>query len=84
MTHYQPAVIVDSGASYMGLPANKLADKLIENNAVSWGDCTYEQHDNDNFFKKEAAAMLRKQQAEIEVLKKQLAVVMEANQRSRP
>ena len=27
--------------------ANELADKLLENNAVSWGNCTYEQHDNE-------------------------------------
>jgi hypothetical protein len=51
--------------------ANELADKLLENNAVSWGDCTYEQHDNDKYFKTEAATMLRQQQAEIEALKKE-------------
>ena len=48
--------------------ANELADKLLENNAVSWGDCTYEQHDNDKHFKTEAATMLRNQQALIENL----------------
>ena len=49
--------------------ANELADKLLENNAVSWGDCTYEQHDNDKHFKTEAATMLRQQQIAIEALK---------------
>jgi hypothetical protein len=53
--------------------ANELADKLLENNAVSWGNCTYEQHDNDKHFKTEAATMLRQQQAEIEALKQILA-----------
>ena len=48
--------------------ANELADKLLENNAVSWGDCTYEQHDNDKYFKTEAATMLRQQQEKIEDL----------------
>ena len=47
--------------------ANELADKLLENNAVSWGDCTYEQHDNDKYFKTEAATMLRKQQTDLDI-----------------
>lgn len=51
------------------MTANELADKLLENNAVSWGDCTYEQHDNDKYFKTEAATMLRQQQEEIEYWK---------------
>jgi hypothetical protein len=45
--------------------ANELADKLLENNAVSWGNCTYEQHDNDKHFKTEAATMLRQQAKEL-------------------
>ena len=53
--------------------ANELADKLLENNAVSWGNCTYEQHDNDKHFKTEAATMLRPQQEEIKDLKQQVA-----------
>ena len=53
--------------------ANELADKLLENNAVSWGNCTYEQHDNDKHFKTEAATMLRQQQEEIKDLKQQVA-----------
>ena len=53
--------------------ANELAEKLLENNAVSWGSCTYEQHDNDKYFKNEAATMLRQQQAEIEALKERCA-----------
>jgi ElaB/YqjD/DUF883 family membrane-anchored ribosome-binding protein len=50
------------------MTANELADKL-ENNTTLWGDCTYEQHDNDKYFKEQAATMLRQQQAEIEKLK---------------
>ena len=49
--------------------ANELADKL-ENNITSWGDCTHEQHDNDKYFKEQAATMLRQQATEIEQLKK--------------
>ena len=51
------------------MTANELADKLIESNSVSWGSCTHEQHDNDKYFKEQAATMLRQQQAEIEALK---------------
>ena len=51
------------------MTANELADKLIESNSVSWGSCTHEQHDNDKYFKEQAATMLRQQQAEIEQLK---------------
>ena len=47
----------------------QLADKLVESNSVSWGSCTHEQHDNDKYFKEQAATMLRQQQAEIEALK---------------
>ena len=50
------------------MTANELADKL-ENNTVSWGDCTHEQHDNDKYFKEQAVTMLRQQQEEIEALK---------------
>jgi hypothetical protein len=50
------------------MTANELADKL-ENNTVSWGDCTHEQHDNDKYIKEQASAMLRQQQAEIESLR---------------
>ena len=49
--------------------ANELAD-LIE-----CACCAYQ---------KEAGAMLRQQQAEIEALKQQLAIIVEANTRSRP
>ena len=49
--------------------ADELADALVESNSVSWGSCTHEQHDNDKYFKEQAAAMLRQQQAEIEALK---------------
>ena len=52
------------------MTANELADKLIENNSVPWGSCTHEQHDNDKYFKEQAATMLRQQQSEIEALKK--------------
>jgi hypothetical protein len=34
--------------------------------------------------REEISTMLRQQQAEIEALKKQLAIILEANQRSRP
>jgi hypothetical protein len=51
------------------MTANELADKLVESNSVSWGSCTHEQHDNDKYFKEQASAMLRQQQAEIEALK---------------
>ena len=51
------------------MTANELADKLVESNYVSWGSCTHEQHYNDKYFKEQASAMLRQQQAEIEVLK---------------
>ena len=51
------------------MTANELADLLIESNSVSWGSCTHEQHDNDKYFKEQAANMIRKQQAEIEQLK---------------
>jgi hypothetical protein len=52
------------------MTANELADKLIESNSVSWGSCTHEQHDNDKYFKEQAATMLRQQAQEIEALKK--------------
>ena len=52
----------------------QLADKLVESNSVSWGSCTHEQHDNDKYFKEQAATMLRQQQAEIEALKKEAAL----------
>ena len=48
--------------------ANELADRLMESNYVSWGSCTHEQHDNDKYFKEQAATMLRNQQALIENL----------------
>jgi hypothetical protein len=51
------------------MTANELADKL-ENNTVSWGDCTHEQHDNDKYFKEQAVTMLRQQAKEIESLEK--------------
>ena len=51
------------------MTANELADKL-ENNTVSWGDCTHEQHDNDKYFKEQAVTMLRQQAKEIESLGK--------------
>ena len=51
------------------MTANELADKLVESNSVSWGDCTHEQYDNDKYFKEQASTMLRQQQAEIESLK---------------
>jgi hypothetical protein len=54
------------------MTANELADKLVESNSVSWGDCTHEQYDNDKYFKEQASAMLRQQQAEIEALKQRL------------
>jgi hypothetical protein len=54
------------------MTANELADKLVESNSVSWGSCTYEQHDNDKYFKDQASTMLRDQQAKIEALKKKL------------
>jgi len=54
------------------MTANELADKLVESNSVSWGSCTHEQHDNDKYFKEQASAMLRQQQAEIEALRKEL------------
>lgn len=43
--------------------ADELADKLMESNSVSWGSCTHEQHDNDKYFKEQAATMLRQQAA---------------------
>ena len=52
------------------MTANELADKLVESNYVSWGSCTHEQHYNDKYFKEQASAMLRQQQAEIEALKR--------------
>ena len=52
------------------MTAYELADKLVESNSVSWGSCTHEQHDNDKYFKEQASAMLRQQQAEIESLGK--------------
>jgi hypothetical protein len=52
------------------MTANELADKLMESNSVAWGSCTHEQHDNDKYFKEQAATMLRQQQAEIESLGK--------------
>jgi hypothetical protein len=51
------------------MTANELADKLVESNSVSWGDCTHEQHDNDKYFKEQASAMLRQQTKEIEALR---------------
>ena len=53
------------------MTANELADELVESNSVSWGSCTHEQHNNDKYFKEQAATMLRQQQAEIEALKQQ-------------
>jgi hypothetical protein len=53
----------------MKMTTNELADRLMESNSVSWGSCTHEQHDNDKYFKEQAATMLRQQQAEIEALK---------------
>jgi tRNA G10 N-methylase Trm11 len=53
------------------MTANELADKL-ENNTVSWGDCTHEQHDNDKYIKEQASAMLRQQAKEIQALKQRL------------
>ena len=61
--------------------ANELADKLLENNAVSWGDCTYEQHDNDKYFKTEAATMLRQQQEEIEYWKEMFEKAMKEQEK---
>ena len=61
--------------------ANELADKLLENNAVSWGDCTYEQHDNDKYFKTEAATMLRQQQEEIEYWKEMFGKAMKEQEK---
>jgi hypothetical protein len=60
------------------MTANELADKLTESNSVSWGSCTHEQHDNDKYFKEQAATMLRQQQAEIEQLKA-LAISLSPN-----
>jgi len=50
------------------MTANELADKLMESNSVSWGSCTHEQHDNDKYFKEQAATMLRQQAKKIEDL----------------
>jgi hypothetical protein len=50
------------------MTANELADALVESNSVSWGSCTHEQHDNDKYFKEQAATMLRQQAKEIEEL----------------
>jgi erythromycin esterase-like protein len=50
--------------------ANELAEKLLQNNLVSWGKCTPEDHDNAIWTNEQAATMLRQQQAEIEALKK--------------
>jgi hypothetical protein len=52
------------------MTANELADKLMESNSVSWGSCTYEQYDNDKYFKEQAATMLRQQDKEISELRK--------------
>jgi hypothetical protein len=49
--------------------ANELADKLLQNNLVSWGKCTPEDHDTAIWTNEQAATMLRQQQAEIEALK---------------
>jgi hypothetical protein len=49
--------------------ANELADKLLQNNLVSWGKCTPEDHDTAIWTNEQAAIMLRQQQAEIEELK---------------
>ena len=57
--------------------ANELADALdwvCENHLVGIGDADF----------KAIATMLRQQQAEIEALKQQLAIIVEANTRSRP
>jgi len=57
--------------------ALELADALdwvCENHLVGIGDADF----------KATATMLRQQQAEIEALKKQLAIILEANTRSRP
>jgi polyhydroxyalkanoate synthesis regulator phasin len=50
------------------MTANELADELVKSNFVSWGSCTHEQHDNDKYFKEQAATMLRQQQSKIESL----------------
>lgn len=62
--------------------ANQLAEKLLENNAVSWGNCTYEQHDNDKHFKTEAATMLRRQAEEIEYWKEMFEKAMKTQELS--
>ena len=49
--------------------ANELADKLLQNNAVSWGNCTPEDYDTAVWTNEQAATMLRQQQAEIAELK---------------
>ena len=54
--------------------ANELADELERPN--NW--------QQENNFTTRAATMLRQQQAEIEALKKQLAIILETNTRSRP
>jgi len=56
------------------MTGNELADKLMESNSVSWGSCTHEQHDNDKYFKEQAATMLRQQAEEIEQLREELAL----------
>ena len=50
--------------------ANELADKLEECAKINFFiDCTYEQYDDDKYFKTEAATMLRQQQEQINNLK---------------
>jgi len=60
--------------------ANELADKLLQNNAVSWGKCTPEEHDIAVWTNEQAASMLRQQQAEIEALKKELRREMDPDE----
>jgi hypothetical protein len=45
--------------------ANELANKLLQNNLVSWGKCTPEDHDTAIWTNEQAATMLRQQQAEL-------------------
>jgi hypothetical protein len=57
--------------------ANELADKLLQNNLVSWGKCTSEDHDTAVWTNEQASTMLRQQQAEIEALKSELRLIDE-------
>ena len=60
MSHDQPTVIVDSGASYRALTANELADEL--ENATSISEVA-------RLVKEKVIPTLRQQQTEIEALK---------------